>query len=311
MPEVTMEDFARSFAADPREFSDSCLKAMADADFSYTRLDQKSRDEVILCVLKKIASDSQVIGAEERTSVWENGWAENLRAFTESNFSLDALVPKFIRENQPVRYDGDYILPANPRFEFDYMTVFRIWLFQKYLYQAPAIYEFGCGSGLNLVLLASLFPGRELHGLDFVQSSVELIDTIGKARNWPLSGHRFDMIHPDPNFSIAPGSAVFTFGALEQLASKTEAFIDYLLVQKPSICIHVEPTVELYDENVLFDHLAIQFHRKRGYTERLLPRIQSLEAEGKVKLLAVKRLNFGSLFLEGYTYFVWQPAEGA
>lgn len=307
MPEVTIADFARSFAASENDFSAECLQAIRNSDFSYQQLDQKQRDDVILCVLKKIASDTQVIGAEERTSEWEQGWAENLHAFSTQNHSLEAIVPKFIRENQPIRYDGDYVLSANPRFEYEYMTVFRIWLFQKYFAGYSNIYEFGCGSGLNLVLLASLFPGKTLFGLDFVQPAVDLINSIGKTRNWNLSGRLFDMITPDAGFKLAENSAVFTFGSLEQLAGKTENFIQYLLRQKPGICIHVEPTVELYDENILFDYLAIQFHRKRGYTERLLPRIRQLEEEGRAKILGVKRLNFGSLFMEGYTYIIWQP----
>jgi hypothetical protein len=307
MPEVTIADFTRSFGASEDEFSAECLQAINNSDLTYATLDQKQRDDVILCVLQKIASDTQIIGAEERTSVWEQGWAENLEAFKSQNNSLEALIPKFIRENQPIRYNGDYIMPSNPRFEFDYMTVFRIWLFQKYFSDYANIYEFGCGSGLNLVLLASLFPQKDLYGLDFVQPPVDLINTIGTAHNWRMTGHRFDMINPDHRFDLAENSAVFTFGALEQLASKTENFLQYLLAKKPGLCIHVEPTVELYDENVLFDYLAIQFHRKRGYTERLLPRLQQLEAEGRVKILGGKRLNFGSLFLEGYTYTVWQP----
>lgn len=307
MPEVTMADFARSFAATESEFSSECIQAISGCDFSYQQLDKQQRDDLMLCILKKIASDTQIIGAEERTSVWERGWAENLQAFSAQNHSMDALIPKFIRENKPIRYDGDYIMPSNQRFEFDYMTVFRIWLFQKYFADYSNIYEFGCGSGLNLVLLASLFPKKDLYGLDFVQPAVDLINTIGITHHLRMTGHRFDMINPDDSFNLAAKSAVFTFGALEQLASKTEKFIRYLLRQKPGICIHVEPTVELYDENILFDYLAIQFHRKRGYTERLLPRIQQLEAEGNAKILNVKRLNFGSLFMEGYTYIVWQP----
>ncbi len=307
MPVVTLDDFVRSFAASPEEFSNTCRRAIQDCDFRYERLDTKSRDEVILCVLKKIAADTQVIGTPERTGVWENGWAENLHAFVAGNYNLDALIPKFIRENQPIRYDGDYIMPTNPRFEYDYMTVFRIWLFQKYFSKCPTIYEFGCGSGLNLVLLASLFPDRELHGLDYVQSPVDLVNIIGKAHNWHMSGHLFDMVNPDECLTIAERSAVFTFGALEQLAGRTENFVQYLLRGKPAICLHVEPTIELYDENVLFDYLALQFHRKRGYSENLLPRIQQLESEGKAEILGVKRLNFGSLFMEGYTYIVWRP----
>lgn len=307
MPEVTKKDLACSFGASEDEFSAECLQAINNCDLTYATLDQKQRDEVILCVLKKIASDTQVIGAEERTSVWEQGWAENLEAFKSQNYSLEALIPKFIRENQPIRYNGDYIIPSNPRFEFDYMTVFRIWLFQKYLSNYANIYEFGCGSGLNLVLLASLFPDKNLFGLDFVQPPVDLVNTIGKAHNWRMTGYHFDMINPDHSFNLVGNSAIFTFGALEQLASKTENFLQYLLAKKPGICIHVEPTVELYDENLLFDYLAIQFHRKRGYTEQLLPRLQQLAAEDRIRILGSKRLSFGSLFLEGYTYTVWQP----
>ena len=137
MPVVTLDDFARSFAGSPEEFSNICRRAIQDYDFRYERLDKRGRDEVILCVLKKVAADTQVIGTAERTSVWENGWTENLNAFIAGNYNLDALIPKFIRENQPIRYDGDYIMPTNPRFEYDYMTVFRIWLFQKYFSECP------------------------------------------------------------------------------------------------------------------------------------------------------------------------------
>jgi len=310
MPNVTIDDFARSFGTTPSEFSNVCLENINKHDFSYKLLAKKSRDGVILEVLKKISGDTQIIGAKERTAAWENGWAENLEAFKASNFDLDTLVPKFIRANQPIRYNGDYIIPRNSRFEYDYMTVFRIWLFQKYFSDYSTIYEFGCGSGLNLVLLASLMPDKKLFGLDFVQSSVELMNRIGQTHNWPLSGCHFDMIKPDESFRLSKGSAVLTFGALEQVAGKFESFIQYLLKQKIGICVHVEPTIELYDETKLFDYLAVQFHRKRGYTENLLPYIQRLETEKKVKILQIKRLYFGSLFMEGYTYFVWQPLSG-
>ena len=310
MPGINSADFCKAFAASEDEFSIICRQSMKDSDFSYKRLNKKQRDKVILHVLNKIDGDMQIIGAKERTLVWEKGWAENLKAFNEHNNSLDALIPKFIREHQPIRYDGDYIMPTNPRFEYDFMTVFRIWLFQKHLASYSNIYEFGCGSGINLALLASLFPEKSLYGLDFVQSSVDLINKIGNTKKWRLSGYLFDMIKPNNDFKLAKNSAVFTFGALEQLASKTENFIQYLLEQKPGVCIHVEPTVELYDENILFDYLAIKFHRKRGYTEKFLPRIKQLEAEGKACLLKVKRLNFGSLFMEGYTYIIWQPVIG-
>ena len=306
MHNITVADFAKSFGTTLDDFSVACRNAMEGIDFLYEIPDKESRDNIILTVLKKMQDDRQVIGAEERQIEWERGWAENLQNFINTSGSLEALVPKFIRENQPIRFNGDYIIPRNPKFEYDYMTVFRIWLFQKYLSSFKKIYEFGCGTGLNLVLLATLFPDKEFHGLDFVQSSADLVNKIGESKGWNIQGHLFDMIRPDESVTLDEEIAIFTFGAIEQLAGRFENFILYLLNNKPGICIHVEPTVELYDEGRLFDYLAIKFHRKRGYTAGLLPYLQMLDEQNKIKLLKVKRLHFGSLFMEGYTYFVWQ-----
>lgn len=307
MQQVTVDDFAASFGTTSDDFSSVCLKAMDDGDFSYRQFSPTERDAVILEVLRKIKNDRQVIAAPERKGVWEKGWAENLDAFRENGFDPRALVPKFLRENQPIRYNGDYILPSNAQFEYDYMTVFRLWLFQKYFATHKNIYEFGSGTGLNLVLLANLWPDRSYHGLDFVQSAVDLVNSIGNHSDWQIQGHLFDMIHPDASFALEKDCGVFTFGALEQLASQYEDFIQYLISQKPGLVVHVEPTVELYDESLLFDHLAIEFHRKRGYSERLLPFLQDLADKGVVDILKFKRLNFGSLFMEGYTYIAWKP----
>jgi hypothetical protein len=102
-------------------------------------------------------------------------------------------------------------------------------------------------------------------------------------------------------------SAVFTSGSIEQLSGRFEAFLQFLLKRSPTICVHVEPTVELYDEDNLVDYLAMKFHRKRGYTIGFLPRLQHLQSEGKIELLKVKRLYFGSFFMEGFTCIVWRP----
>lgn len=307
MQQVTVDNFAQSFGTTVDDFHDECLKMIREKDFRYRRFDKKERDNVILQVLKKIEGDTQVIGAPERKDVWEHGWAENLRSFVESGGDFDKIVPKFIRENQPIRYAGDYIMPVNPKFEYDFMTVFRLWLFRKYLSPFDTIYEFGCGTGINLVLLASLFPQKELYGLDFVKSSVELVDKIGESGAGNIKGRLFDMIEPDESLQLSQNSAVFTFGAIEQLASKVEKFIRFLLRNKPKLCIHIEPTIELYEGDDLFDYLAIKFHRKRGYTENLLPYLHELEGQGAIQLVKVKRLYLGSLFMEGYTYFIWKP----
>ncbi|MBU0715140.1 MAG: class I SAM-dependent methyltransferase [Verrucomicrobia bacterium] len=306
MPAVSLEDFALSFGIPMDSLAGDCRQMVKSADFSYSVIQNAARDALILDVLKRIDADNQQIGAEARRGVWEKGWSENLNRFRESGYNLNALRPKFIRADLPVRYAGNYIRPNNPDFEYDYMTVFRTWLFREYLKDCDRVYEFGCGTGLNLVLLASLFPNMELHGLDFVPSSVDLVNEVGRSKKQEIFGHLFDMIHPDRSFQLKKNCAVFTFGAIEQLAGKFEAFLQYLMANRPAICFHIEPTIELYDENLLFDYLAIKFHRKRGYTEGLLPRLQELASKGIIELIKVKRLYFGSLFMEGYSYFVWR-----
>lgn len=296
MLEVTIDDFARSFGTTPEDIPDECRALINKIDFGYRIIEGEERDRVVLDVLKKIETDQQIIGAEERRGIWERGWEENLEEFIESNFQLKNVTPKFIRPNQPIRLCRQYIMPTNPNFENDYFSVFRLWLFRKYLKTFDPIYDFGCGSGFNLVALAQMYPDKTLHGLDFVPSSRELVNKIAEAYGWNMKGHLFDMISPDENFEIEHGGAVLTSGAIEQLGGRFEAFLEFLLKRSPSLCVNIEPTIELYDESNLVDYLAIKFHKKRGYTENYLTRLKELESQGKVKIIKVKRLYFGSLY---------------
>jgi len=309
MPKVTLKDFARSFGTTEKGIPAECRKLIREKNFSYKVPQGKERDDILLAILKKIESDRQVIGVKERQGIWYSGWAENLNNFIKSGYNLDALVPRFIRPNQAIRFNQNYIKPVNPSFELDYLSVFRLWLFKEYFQKVDSVYEFGCGTGFNLVALAGVYPDKQLHGLDFVQSSTDLVNKIGQAHKLKLQGRIFDMIHPDRNFKLAKNSAILTFGSIEQLASKFEAFLRYLLAQQPAICVHVEPTIELYDENNFVDYLAIKFQGKRGYTHNFLPRLKELEEKRKVKILKIKRLFFGSLYMEGYNLIVWRPAE--
>ncbi len=309
MLEVTLEDFARSFGVKIEDIPAECKDLITKTDFKYEILGGEERDKVLLEVLKKIESDQQVIGAKERQAVWEEGWMENLQNFIESGYDVNKLIPKFIKPHQVIRFNQNYIIPSNPNFELDYFSIFRLWLFKKYLKEFESIYEFGCGTGFNLVVVAQLYPEGRLYGLDFVESSRDLINRIGEVHNWKMTGHIFNMLSPDENFKIAKNSAIFTVGAVEQLAGNFEVFLQFLLKRSPALCIHVEPTIEFYDENNLIDYLALKFHRKRGYTENYLTRLRELKAQNKIEILKAKRLFFGSLYMEGYSYIIWRPCK--
>jgi len=309
MPVVALGDFAKSFGTHAGDISKECKELIAGKDFNYEIITGVNRDNVILEILKKIQADNQIIGARSRQEVWNDGWTENLKNFIKSKYDLNALVPKFIRQNQLVRFNQNYIKPSNPNFELDYFSVFRSWLFNKYFKQVNNVYEFGCGTGFNLVALAKIFPDKSLYGLDFVRASCELVNKISEAYQLKLKGCIFDMIDPDKNFKISAHSAIFTIGSIEQLAGKFENFLLYLLKQSPELCVHVEPTVELYDKNNLIDYLAIKFQQKRGYTQNFLPRLKELEKKGKIEILKIKRLFFGSLYMEGYNLMIWRPIK--
>jgi SAM-dependent methyltransferase len=299
--------FAELFGIDAGNVRNSTRSLIQRHDFSYREIVGDERDELILEVLKRIERDQQVIGAEERKKVWYKGWDANLQEFLSTNFALEALIPKFIRPGQPVRLKRSFVFPNNPDFELRFVEVVRSWIFEEFFAPFNNVYEFGCGTGFNLVPLAQRFPDKKLFGSDFVQSSVDLVNGIARHYKLNLSATLFDMISPNPDYRILPSSAVFTFGAIEQLASRFESFVGFLLKQKPALCLHIEPTVELYDDAHLIDFLGIKFHRKRGYTEGFLPMLQALAAEGRVEIQRVKRLYFGSLFMEGYSLMVWRP----
>lgn len=308
---MTLCDFADAFDSKSEEFSESCRALIAEKDWGYEILEGKARDLVILEVLKRLEKDTQIIGSPERKEVWNNGWNENLENFLSDNCCLQTLIPKFFitRTGQPNRWRGNYILPDEPDFQYNLYQVYRQWIFEKYLENFDPIYEFGCGTGFNLVTLAELFPDKGLYGLDFVLSAVQLVNVIGETHDLKIHGYQFDMLDPDSaHFGyLGRKSAIFTLGVVEQLAGNFWPFLNYLLEEKPGICIHIEPTIELYDPNNLIDYLAIMFHRKRGYTEGFLPALQQLERDGEIEILRIHRPFWGDLMLEGYTLIVWRP----
>lgn len=253
-------------------------------------------------IIRRIESDTQVIGSPERAAVWEAGWSEAHRKF-KAHPVAESLVPAFIHGDRPIRWHGDLYHQDD---ELNELALIRSAQAQlgDYLCECDEIHEFGCGTGFNLVALAERFPVKKFFGLDFSESAVALVHETWNALNLPIAAHPFDMLSPPAPTISTMNTGFFTFGAIEQLASKFEPFIEYLIARKPNIVVHIEPIVELYDPHNLLDALAISFHRKRGYTVGLLPWLMN---DHRVDVLEVKRAHFGSLMHEGYSRIVWRP----
>lgn len=301
------DDFARLFGLSAAQLPEACRRLADTLDFAYEPPDAATRDGIVLGVLKHVDSDQPTKVGEHRAGIWESCWSENLQSFVSGGHDLERLVPKFIKPGQPVRLNQDYVFPRNPRFELDFFQVCRAFLFDKFFADAKSVYEFGCGSGFNLVALARQFPDIRLYGLDWSKSSCEMVDMLSKSHGLRIRGLPFNFFEPDQGLQLNSQSGVLTMCALEQVGPRHGPFVDYLLQKKPGICVNMEPLIELYDENRLIDYLAARYHRKRGYLDGFLPRLKELQSQGKIEILEIRRFFFGSLYHEGYSYVAWRP----
>lgn len=284
------------------------LKAqIRERALSFHTLSGSEREACMLKVLTQMDQKQMTVSGAHRLSDWERGWTENLEQFLQSGGNPESLVPRYHQPDQIDRCQGEYIRSDVPYFQVRFYELFRHYVFQTWFVQVPEIWEFGCGTGYNLTLLARMFPDKKLKGLDWAQASVDLVRAIADAQGFLLSSTRFDMFYPDKSLNIPPGSAVMTFNAMEQLGKNFQAFVDYLCQQPISLAVHSEPLLELYDQSNLFDYLAVRYHRKRGYLEGFVPYMQQLHARNQIELLHLQRIPFGNQFHEGYSLLIWKP----
>lgn len=303
--DLTAMDFARLFGTTLDTLPEVCLEVIRARDFRYRVLSEWERDEIFLDVFKALSRQLEVAGAH-RIKAWEEGWSETLADFRTSNFDLSTLVPRFVRPDAVIRLDGNYIRTAAADFETGFVTVLRRWLFDHWFKDADHVYEFGCGTGHNLVELAQQFPDKHLHGLDWATASQQIIYEINNIYGFGIECDQFDLMSPNSGYVLEPGSGVFTVGTLEQMGTNFGPFLEYVLKGRPNICVNVEVLSETLDQDNLFDYVAARYIEKRGYLNGYLKQLRNLESEGQIEILQVQR-TFGSLFHNGYEFVVWRP----
>ena len=285
---------------------DECESLIHEHPLPYRELRQEERDTIILNLLRSVHSGELEKVGEARQPVWERGWAENLEAFKKSNFDYAALLPRYTHLGEPIRMHGDYVAPQLPDFEITLSRILRGYLFATYLSGVGRIYEFGCGTGLNLVQLSRLFPDKQLTGLDWVDSAAEIIKLLRIHLNKRISYRYFNLLRPEP-FDLGEDAGVITVTALEQVYNRHRSFISFLLEQRPSVVIHVEPIEEFYDEDTLVGYLGATYHRERKYLADFLPYLKDLEASGRVEIINLHKTGFGIHRHDPFSYVVWRP----
>lgn len=275
-------------------------------DFRYTPATNREHSDCILQIVKEIESDDVArVTDEGRADTWETAWKDNLDRYVKSGSSYD-LIPRYLYKYVTLRYKRQFIIAESKHFEADYYTMVCRILF-SHLRDSSTIIEFGCGPCYALSLMAEEFPDKTLIGCDWTKTSQMILGEIVSRTGAKIAGVNFNMFYPSDAVPFTPGCGVFTALAMEQMGVGWGAFLDYLLKNKPGICVHLEPLLELYDENNLLDFLAVRYHVKRGYLAGYLPTLRRYEQMGRVKILDARRLYFGGLYHEPYSVLVWRP----
>ncbi|MTV49679.1 hypothetical protein GJ688_11905 [Heliobacillus mobilis] len=302
---VTAKDFADIFGTTEEDINAKCGEMLQRDNFQYDTVEGKERDQIIVSVLKELEGKPFSVSGQERQIQWEKGWRENLDVFLRSGDIRD-LTPKYINKHPIKRLKQNYIRPKSENYELNYFNLFKTWLFKTYFHNASSIYEFGFGPGHNLATLADMYPQARLTGFDWAKSSIEILDAISPMYGDRIAGKLFNMFSPDFEVEVDKQSAFLTIGSLEQLGDSFEKILDFFIRKKPSICVNVEPIIELYDPEHLLDWLAIKYHQKRGYLNNYLTRLRELESQGVIEICETRRIHFSNQYHEG-SLIVWRP----
>lgn len=170
-------------------------------DFEYTQLNEENSREVTLKILVELEREIEAAGPH-RLDQWEKGWGENLTEFDTSN-KIDCLAPKYFSKYPIIRWRQNFISPKSSTMEQDGLKLIIQWLVEEYANDCSSLYEFGCGTGSNLVWIRELMPDIELTGLDWARSSQEIIDLVSiRSSDIKLQSRNFDYFKPDFNLEL-------------------------------------------------------------------------------------------------------------
>lgn len=289
--------------------SEYVKKKILSYNLVYSLLSKEEEEQVIIKIINTLLDPFLVYSGPHRLKQWEKGWGQNLSEL-EKEKTLGMVFPHYHGKYAINRLNQNFVKGISPNYERNMLYVILDYVFDKYLREAGNIYEFGCGTGHNLLKLREVNPKANLFGLDWAKSSQKIIKRMVDthlAEN--ITGYNFDFFKPNTKIRMAKNSAVYTVAALEQVGTDYKAFVSYLLKNKPALCLHIEPIAELLDETRLIDNLSIKYFRKRNYLNGYLDYLRTLEKKGAVEILEAKRTRIGSLYIEGYSLIVWRSIK--
>lgn len=287
----------------------AAIKEIALMEYEYEPIVSAEENALLDEIREEISQNKFVKAGQSREASWEKGWDENLQDFKESHDSGD-LIPKYFGKS-PINRFGQHLIRATSKdFDLNMLRAIEARVFAEFLSNQRNVYEFGCGTGHNLLFLRKMNSECRIVGLDWATSSQEILLLLSKTLlDEKISGKKFDYFSPDSSFKLEPLSAVFTVASLEQIGNGYGPFIDYLLENQPSIVVHIEPFRDLLDEKNPVDLTSIEYMKQRNYIDGYCEAIFELRRNNKAKVHLFERTFIGSKYVDGYTILVWSPSK--
>lgn len=298
---IILEDYEKLFNFN----ASKKLKSFYDKlNLEYEETTQQEK-ELIFEKINEVLNKEIKTSGPHRINDWDSGWNENYVEFLRTG-SEESLVPKYFGKMKFNRINNTFVKSNNPNFEYDCFSFLQSCLYEAYCKNFENYYEFGCGTGHNLLRHEYFCETKNIIGLDWSKSSQNCIDAINKVKEKNYKSYNFDFENPNKEVKIENNSVICTLASLEQIGDRHENFINFLLENKPSICVHLEPIEEVLNDKDEMENLSIKYFKKRKYLNGFLKKLKHLENDKKIEILDVKKTKIGSYFIEGYTLIVWR-----
>lgn len=244
----------------------------------------------------------RISGTQDQLNVWNKGWGEIRDNVIRHGISETTLKPQYFNNQRIIRLAGKFAEIEVPDGLFKLDCFLRKIIFKDYLTNVQKVVELGCGTGLNLYLISTLFPEYNLIGADWATPSQDIINSFQKF-SIKAEGKNFNLLTPT-SLPIDSETAVLTVHALEQIGDQHDKLIEMLDASRPKFILNIEPIHEHYDDGD-FDSLAKSFHQKRRYLSGYYTRLKELEKNKKIIMYADFKIKLGSKFHDAYSVLKW------
>jgi hypothetical protein len=302
---ITVELFCEISGIQISDLTPYFINKIANHNLLFNFINKNQEENFIYEYKKIIFEDDLKKSGPARHDDWEFGWNENLEIY-KNNSSEISLIPKYMKKSNFFRINGKLAESNNEYFEYILTRLHHQAIALKFLKEFYFIYEFGCGTGINLISFNEVLPSKKYIGLDWCESSKNIINEVNKNNQLNLKFENFNFFKPR-KINFEKNSAVCTIASLEQVGEEFKNFIDLLVEEKPGIVIHIEPIIEWYNMDSILESLSFHYHKKRGYLDGILRYLEDLESKKIITILQKFKTQFGESRHNPFSLIVWKP----